>query len=307
MLTEMRNEFYEGFITLIKKVEGQVTLEALVSYVELHKHSRGDFRSGTYFSMDNGVVIVFAPLAGTEGFMIKTFDIERPIFPIKFLEENYFDDNQATLLFDTSSLTLHYKEEFPAVEKRKYESARIDKNILVFDVESTSLYGLSFAFGAVVYDPEGMMMDSIDGVYVDISKIKEQYGVESSDWVKQNILETNILEGLTVYNSLESLRNSFWDFYTRWKDDCYIFADYGVPVEANLLRECIMDKPEEREFAGPYPLHEIATYLLALGEDPDVDKYKVIGLHSAKRHNPAYDAMVSGLYLLHKANGIKLS
>jgi len=47
-----------------------------------------------------------------------------------------------------------------------------------------------------------------------------------------------------------------------------MFVECGWPVEANFLEACIRDYPKTRNWEGPYPMHEIATLMLAAGMDP---------------------------------------
>ena len=44
-------------------------------------------------------------------------------------------------------------------------------------------------------------------------------------------------------------------------------ADCAWPVEANFLSACVKLNHKEREWQGPYPLHDLASVLLALGAD----------------------------------------
>ena len=45
-------------------------------------------------------------------------------------------------------------------------------------------------------------------------------------------------------------------------------AECAWPVEASFLLKCVRDDQEDRTWKGPYPLHDVATLLLAAGMDP---------------------------------------
>jgi hypothetical protein len=72
-------------------------------------------------------------------------------------------------------------------------------------------------------------------------------------------------------------------------------ADCAWPVEARFLARCVNDKPREREWQGPYPLMEIASYLEAAGMDP-MKEYDRLPSELPK-HNPLCDARQSARML----------
>ena len=76
-------------------------------------------------------------------------------------------------------------------------------------------------------------------------------------------------------------------------------ADCAWPVEAKFLLQCVADDPLGREWGGPYPLHELATLLLAKGYDPVGDYGRKSELELPK-HDPLADAMQSAR-VLHEA------
>lgn len=146
-----------------------------------------------------------------------------------------------------------------------------------FDVESDGLYGEAFAVGAVVMNEIGECVDSFSG-------IAEPEKVES-DWVKQNCLPK--LEKLPAFESRRALREAFWAFYMKYRENAVITADVPVPVEAGFLRACVEDDLSARMFLAPYPLVDVASVLFAAGIDPDTDRTQ---FGSEDAHNPVTDA-----------------
>lgn len=161
------------------------------------------------------------------------------------------------------------------------------KNIFVFDVESTSLHGKAFAVGAVVMNLQGVLIDSF-------SLVSAQSLININDWVKENVLPQ--LKDIEMCKNDFALRERFFRFYLKYKDDCEIWADCCFPVETNFLSDIVKDYPDEREFLMPYPLKDISTVI-----GIDVDRYKIVNTTFVK-HNPLSDSMVSALCLINKLN-----
>jgi hypothetical protein len=111
----------------------------------------------------------------------------------------------------------------------------------------------------------------------------------SVKWLNENVIPTLIAP---THNTPKEVRNSFWNFYSQWKNKCIIVTDCGVPVESNFFRMCVADDPATRTWEAPYPLHELGTLLLANNKDP-------IGVYTrhpdeSPAHNPLNDARQSG-------------
>lgn len=64
-------------------------------------------------------------------------------------------------------------------------------NILVFDVESTSLYGTGFAVGAIVQTKDGLEIDRFE-------LLSKEDSNKANDWVKQNVLPNLFLIGVCL-------------------------------------------------------------------------------------------------------------
>ena len=162
-----------------------------------------------------------------------------------------------------------------------------NKNIFSLDCETDGLYGKCFAVGVFVLSPEGLIIDKFSG----ISQIEEV----TNDWVKENELPE--LGGLKIFSTRKQMRNSFWEFWMKHKESCICISDIGTPVESGFFKQCVLDDLENHQWDAPYPLHEVATLLFAKGIDPDINRieYSGINTEAIKQHNPADDALVSGL------------
>jgi hypothetical protein len=160
--------------------------------------------------------------------------------------------------------------------------------ILSVDAEVNGLYGQAFAVAAIVRE---------DGK--EIAQFVGRCPIEGKvdGWVANSVLPS--LEDMEVnFSSVEELEEAFWSFFRLNTDGATVIVHIGSPVESGLFRRCVERRLEERAFQGPYPLHEVGTLLLALGEDPSsVDKYNLkygLGVpFSGTTHHPMYDAIAA--------------
>ena len=158
-------------------------------------------------------------------------------------------------------------------------------NILVFDVESTSLHGKGFAVGAVVIEKKsGKELDSFIMKSIQSEK-------DANAWVKENVLP-HLINFPSVKTDFE-LRYSFWCFMRVYQDVCDIWVDVGYPVETNFLEEIYNDEWSEREFSMPYPLLDVSTIL-----NIEINRNEYCELEGLKAHNPYDDARASAYSLL---------
>lgn len=158
-------------------------------------------------------------------------------------------------------------------------------NILVFDVESTSLHGKGFAVGAVVIEKKtGKELDSF------IMKSTQSEN-DVNAWVKENVLPY-LAKFPSVKTDFE-LRHAFWCFLKDYKDVCDIWVDVGYPVETNFLEEIYNDEWSEREFEMPYPLLDISTIV-----DVNINRNEFCELEGLELHNPYDDARASAYSLI---------
>lgn len=135
------------------------------------------------------------------------------------------------------------------------------KSFFVFDVESIGLHGEGFAVGGGVYLENG----AAQWEFRFACPMVECAGSdEDRVWVRDNIPPIH-----ETHRAPRPMRDAFW---AKWEEakkfGAVMAAECGWPVEANFLRACVADSPEQRKWNGPYPLHEIATVMLAAGLDP---------------------------------------
>lgn len=134
---------------------------------------------------------------------------------------------------------------------------------MMFDVESVGLHGEGFAVGFVVLDPNGVELVA-GSAYC--PTIEADGPPDDRAWVNENV-SVNGIEFATP----AALRDYFWTCWTGFKSeypDLQLWTDCGWPVEANFLSACVADDPVNRKWGGPYPLFDLSTLLLAVGENP---------------------------------------
>ncbi len=170
------------------------------------------------------------------------------------------------------------------------------KRRIVFsiDAESLGLYGVSFAVGVSVRD----LVHNVE-----IGTFYANCGLENADpdvknhpsyeWLMANVVPH--LRGQT-HKTPREVHEAFWAYYRSWAErddvDLQIVSDCGAPVEAGLFRSCVLNDVADRAFKAPYPLHELATLLLACGEDPIGNGVRKPDELPA--HDPLCDARQSG-------------
>lgn len=159
----------------------------------------------------------------------------------------------------------------------------------VFDVESVGLHGEGFAVGYVIVDREGNQHEQ--GAY-SCPMNAARGNPDGFKWCRENIP----CQGET-HTSPWLIRAAFWRRWVAWKAlGAVLVADCCWPVEARFLIQCVEDNPLEREWQGPYPLHDIATLILAAGDDPTATKDRLPG--ETPQHDPLCDAKQSARLLL---------
>ena len=156
---------------------------------------------------------------------------------------------------------------------------------LVFDVESVGLHGEGFAVGYVVVDDAGTEYGS--RLYA-CPSTKATGTMDGRHWVAEHV---PVLD--TKFNNPVAIRTRFWTDWVYWKEQgALLVADYAWPVETNFLSACVADDPGSRTWQGPYPLHEVASFMVVQGLDPDQ------GLPRNAEHHPLEDARHSARRLL---------
>jgi hypothetical protein len=161
----------------------------------------------------------------------------------------------------------------------------------VFDVESIGLHGEGFAFGIHIMTSEGT---PVDDVLAWVNPLLAQGSPDSGEWVSKNVPEMPIND---KFPDLEGLRNCFWNIWLIWKEKgAMMVADCSWPVEARFLAACVDQSFPSREWEGPYPLHDLASILWALGKDPMATNERLT--NELPQHNPLCDARQSARLLV---------
>lgn len=140
---------------------------------------------------------------------------------------------------------------------------------MFLDVESVGLYGDAFAYGFVVCDEAGKILQEREA-YCPFSTLI--LGLDDFEWVKENVIV-----GGHKCSSYRELRDRFWKEYQgvhklalrEQSGAVEIWADCCFPVETSFLATCIRDELYTRKWQGPHPLFDIAPLLkYKLGKDP---------------------------------------
>lgn len=161
-----------------------------------------------------------------------------------------------------------------------------DAEILVFDVESTDLYGEGFAFGAIVM--------KIDGTIIDQLQLLSKEGAKKANqWVTENVLPH--LTDMPTCETQKELRSAFYSFYFKYKSTVKVWSDCNYPVETNFLAAVVADDKESREWNMPFPLMDISTIV-----DNNIDRMAECGIQGLKKHNPLDDSKASAAMLIKK-------
>lgn len=177
-----------------------------------------------------------------------------------------------------------------------------NRNIFSFDAERTRLVEPNllghWAIGAVVMRPDRTIVEEFKGM-IDPSEL------QTSTFVRNEIVP---YVHLPEYTSHADMLNAFWDF---WMDHggnlrTTAIADFGAPVEAPLFAAAQALDLDEREFAGPYPLHELGTRLLDAGIDPDIDRIAFADQGAGfTKHDPLDDSIVAAHCWINAGNILK--
>jgi hypothetical protein len=164
--------------------------------------------------------------------------------------------------------------------------------IFSVDAETDGLYGKAFAIAAVVYE---------NGV--EIARFTSRISSETvrDAWVQENVLPAVAHLPVTHPDSI-AMEEAFWRFWTEHQSGATAIAHIGAPVETGLFRRCV-ERDASRTFQGPFPLHEVGTMLMAMGEDPSsVDAYVLrhgLEVPGGSPHDPLYDADVAARVWTH--------
>lgn len=165
-----------------------------------------------------------------------------------------------------------------------------DSIFMVFDVESVGLHGEGFAVGFVVVNGYGEEIQH--GLIACNPDVADGDG-EGRDWVARNVPSFRATHSVAWPHEV---RNVFWDEWLQWKErGALMVADCAWPVETGFLAECVDDNPD-RTWKGPYPLHDLASIVLAQGGDPLKTNDRLP--NELPAHNPLNDARQSARLLI---------
>lgn len=163
--------------------------------------------------------------------------------------------------------------------------------ILCFDLETNGLHGQAFAIGAVVMDPMG--------------KVHEEFTARSpvvgdmDGWVRENVLPS-IANMQQSHDSYQAMREAFWEWYllAEPKSD-YVLVKNGYPVEYRFLLDCQEASLKERYWQHPFPIIDLTSLLLPLGQLDEATKNKLQSRiskeYNLRAHNPLDDAKATAL------------
>jgi hypothetical protein len=160
---------------------------------------------------------------------------------------------------------------------------------MMIDVESVGLHGEGFAVGwVVIRNGEPPLEYGMLACDPSLCKGNE----EGREWIANNVpnLEINC-------SNPDELRWKFWKKWEEFKEKgAVMVADCAWPVEARFLLDCVNDDPVNREWNGPYPLHDLASMIFMLGGDP----LAVTSRRSDElpKHHPLKDAIQSARIMM---------
>lgn len=161
-------------------------------------------------------------------------------------------------------------------------------NYFIFDVESVGLHGEGFAVaGGLHYENSAALWE-----FSLCCPIDECEGSDSDrEWVKKNVPTLEV-----THHGPYAMREQFWQLWEQAKKQNAVMAvECGWPVEARFLSDCVKQDLPNRNFSGPYPLQEIATFMVAAGMNP-MEKYERQPSES-REHDPLCDSRLSARLL----------
>lgn len=166
-----------------------------------------------------------------------------------------------------------------------------DTKILSFDLETNNLHGKPFAIGAVVIDGHGTVHDSFTA--------RCPIQGEVDPWVQANVIPV-ITDMAQSHGDYEAMREAFWRWYVSAEQASdYVLVSNGYPVEYRFLIDCQEANLEERYWQHPFPILDLASILITVGQEPGAYKNqlrkKVRKAASFKQHHPFDDAKITAL------------
>jgi len=168
-------------------------------------------------------------------------------------------------------------------------------HFFVFDVESVGLHGEAYAVAGVVIDGSGTEHLAFK-MAVNPAKCEGEDG--DRKWIAENVPFIEVTHQESV-----KMRDSFWSLWLRAKGDypgIVMASECGWPVESRFLNSVIDDARHDRNWDGPYPLHDVASVMLAAGMDPMATYDRLP--NEEPKHCPLADSRQSARLLLEALN-----
>lgn len=165
------------------------------------------------------------------------------------------------------------------------------KHFLVFDVESIGIHGEGYAVGALVCRAGSCIQECSFWAACDPAKAAGDD--EDRKWIADNIPPI-----ATTHETPAEVRAAFWRYWLEQKariPNLVMAAECGWPVEARFLAACVDEQMPASKWAGPYPLHEVASFMEAAGMDVMATYERQS--HELPRHHPLADARLSARLL----------
>ena len=159
----------------------------------------------------------------------------------------------------------------------------------IFDVESVGLHGQGFAYGFLVVNRKGAILEE------DLKWCSPDFAKGDDDdraWIQDHVVPALKEDHASMVIGPETLLRIFWSKWRFWANKgAVMVADCQWPVEARFLACCIDENLPASKWDGPYPIHDVATLMLATGKDPlaHYDRRP----HELPEHNPLCDARQS--------------
>lgn len=163
--------------------------------------------------------------------------------------------------------------------------------LFIFDVESVGLHGEGFAVAGGFYSSTGEVLRE----FAYHCHPSEADGLpDDRKWVAENVtFHPSSVEQMNPF----MVRDRFWNewMHAKGASKAAMFVECGWPVEAAFMEACVNDHLETRNWDGPYPMHEIASVMLAAGMDPMATYER--GESEKPAHEPLADARQSARLL----------
>lgn len=138
----------------------------------------------------------------------------------------------------------------------------INDPFFIFDVESVGLHGEGFAVAGGIY-----INGAAQSEFRFCCPPEEAKGDDDDrEWVKANVPVMEI-----THRHPAAVREAFWSEWEKAKKRYPGITMAGEciwPVEAGFVARCIYQDKAKRNWEGPYPFHEIASFMRAAGMDP---------------------------------------